>query len=470
MRKLFILVVAVSISFTSDAQESKHEIRLPFIKQVLSEKIGNAIDKTGIPSISIALIHEDQVIWSEAFGYSNLKTKSPATISTVYATGSTVKPYLSMAVLQLVEKGKLDLDEPVSKYLKEPISKHFSEGKPITLRHLLSNQSGLSASANFTDLWRSKGKRALVDIVRGLSPVRAPEEQYEYSNDGFVMAALAIENVSGVSYGDYIAENILEPLGLYDVSFIGPTPEVVERLALPYETAYGSAFPVGLQYPEPYPAGGFTFLSPTEASRFLIAHINNGRYRDSRLLSESSIKKFHSTSFDHEYYGLGIAVEEKNGEIYLSHSGLQRGYTASFEVNVNRKTGVFLMANAGAEDVLRQLTALSTKLINGGVDSEDFDLPSIKRFEPIVMAESELESFTGTYKFEQADVYIEILVKNKKIYLKNPLGERIEILPFGANQFFLKTVEEQIRFIISESEVSGLILMSKTGSIVATKI
>lgn len=457
----YILFLVLSFSCLQvKAMES--EFDLNFTKQVLSTNIEKVIQQTGVPSISVVVIHDDSVVWDQAFGYSNLKLKTPATTSTVYSTGSTTKPFLSMAIMQLVEKGLLDLDEPVNQYLKSPLSSFSPNSQAITLRHLLSHQSGLPSSAEFVDLWGSNERKSLEEITKQLRPIREPGKIHEYSNDGFVVAAIALENVTAMSYGDYVYANILEPLDLDSIDFIGPSPDAVEDLALPYKTAYGRAFPIGLQYSQPYPAGGNTYLSPQQMARFLMAHLNEGIYLGNRLIGENAIKEFHQTSFNHEYYGLGMAVDKKGQQTYLWHTGAQQGYTSMFKMNLSNKTGVYFMSNALVFEPIVALTELATELLNGEREFKPLASFASQKFKAISLSRSQLEAFEGRYQIEGVNLSLDITTSNGKAYLINPKRQKFEIIPYSENQFFLKTEEQQIEFVSNDGQVEKLILKSKS--------
>lgn len=467
-----IKLVFLSFILFNSCQQKKQpstETAFEYETDILTKEIKKMMEVTGIPSISIALIKEDSIIWAEAFGFANVKTKTPATTSTTYSTGSTVKPFLSMAIMQLVEKGLVNLDNQVNNYLKNPIPNFSTTSKPITLRHLLSHQSGIPASAVFVPIWGKDHRASLEEIASQIKPVRAPEKTHEYSNDGFVIAALVIENITQKSYGDYISENILKPLELENINFTQPTPETVEEIALPYRLIYNQAIPTAQLYAFPYPSGGLTYLTPSQMSRFLIAHLNQGIYKNNKILSAELMKEFHQTSFGHEYYGLGIGIEKKNNHTYLFHNG-QDTYSSVFTLNLDLKTGVYLMTNAAAHHQMNALAELAMELLDGKKDYTPIPSFAGPSFKEIDLPEAESNKFIGTYQIEGTDFELRIFKKNNQLYLKNPANVSFEILPYEKDKFFLKTEEEQIEFTKEENQINGLILFSKGNEILATLI
>ncbi|MGG8495394.1 serine hydrolase domain-containing protein [Tenacibaculum sp. TC6] len=426
--------------------------------------------ETGIPSISITLIKEDTIIWSEAFGYSNSKHQIPATTATLYSTGSTAKPFLGVAILQLVEKGVLDLDAPVNNYLPTPIPSFSKNSKPITLRHLLSHQSGIPGSAHFIPLWGNEHRKTLKEIASEIKPVRKPEQSYEYSNDSFSVAALAIEEQTGMSYGEYINTYILSPLELSAVNFTQPNAKMVEEIALPYKLVYNKALPIKQLYSQSFPAGGNTYLSPTQMSAFLIALLNNGVYKNKRILTTKSIQELKHTSFGHEYYGLGIGLETENSKKYWFHNGLQEGYTASFKLNIASKTGVYLMANTTVEEPLNKLTQLATELLEGKTQYTAIPSFATQQYIPINIPAKELAMIIGVYTIDGTEFNLEIKERNNKIYLINPAKVTFEIAPYSKNKFYLITENEQLEFKLGKNAIESLILYSKNQQIIAHKI
>lgn len=469
MKKIIHVIISI-ILFTSSIQaQNKEQLsQTDYAKQILTAEIERMIEETGIPSVSIALIKDKSIVWAEAFGYANVKTKTPATVATTYSTGSTVKPFMSMAIMQLVEKGLVELDKPANNYLKKPIPSFSENSKPITLRHLLSHQSGIPSSAVFVPVWGKDHRESLEEIVSKVKPVRAPEKVHEYCNDGFVILALVLENQTGISYGEYVNENILKPLELENINFTKPSPESVEQMAFPYRLVYNKALPIDQQYSVPYPAGGLTYMTPSEMSRFLIAHLNNGIYNGNKLLSSELMKQFHETSFGHEYYGLGIGVEKKNNHTYLFHNG-QDNYSTVFKINLDLKSGVYLMANTISEIQMNTLADLATDLIDGKRDLAALPSFAKNEYQEIKIKESELNKFIGTYKIKDTDFELTILKRNKRLYLKNPVNAEYEIIPYTKDKFFLKTEEEQIEFMNGKNSIDGMVLYSKGNATVAIR-
>jgi CubicO group peptidase (beta-lactamase class C family) len=138
------ILVALFVAVTPIAAQDG--IDLEKTKTVLAGLIEKTMDEQGIPSVSIALVKGDEIVWTEAFGYANVRTRTAATPDTIYSTGSTFKSVTATALMQLVEQGKCNLDDPVNQHLGDiRVQDRIQSEQPVTIRHILSHWSGLMA-------------------------------------------------------------------------------------------------------------------------------------------------------------------------------------------------------------------------------------------------------------------------------------------------------------------------------------
>ena len=290
-----LLLTSCSFSHADDSPPPD----LSRTKEILSQQINRILEETGIPSISIALLKEDRILWNAAFGQANVRLQVPASPETVYSTGSCFKPITATAVMQLVDAGKLHLDDPINDYLGEhAVNDRSADGKPVTVRHLLSHYSGLTTEAEAAGgergavslpLWGRSQRRPLSELPSLLTATGDPGKTFRYSNYGYSLAGLLVEKVSGQTYEDYVVDNILKPLGV-DERPVVPTPEMVERMALPYRLERNVAVPENWHRLDVYPAGD-TWLSVPATSKFLLTHLNDGRHNGVRILSKKSVEE-----------------------------------------------------------------------------------------------------------------------------------------------------------------------------------
>src|SRR5215831_4162315 len=312
-----------------------------------------------IPSASIALISGDRVIWTNAYGYSNLWARTPATPNTVYLIGSTFKAMSTTALLQLMEQGKFKLDDPVHDYLGDLKIQGEDPQHPITFRHLLTHTSGLPGDFGGFPVWGDTVPPSLEDYLRqSLKVTRAPLARVEYSNMAFTLVGYLVQKFSGVPYKQYIQEHIFTPLEMDSTAF-EPRPDMEERLSIPYvvdEKTHGQVGTVRVKA-SVWPAG-IVYGTVLNQSNWLIANLNGGVFKEKRLISQATLDQMFTRQYDqfkggiegiwgNETAGFGLTwwTEVRDGDHYIAHSGSVPGYTAFLLGNRDRKLGFAILTN-----------------------------------------------------------------------------------------------------------------------------
>lgn len=312
-----------------------------------------------IPSATIALVAGDKVVWTGAYGYSNLWARTPAVPSTVYLIGSTFKAMSTVALLQLMEKGKFKLDDRVNDYLTEFKIRGEHPSNPITLRHLLTHTSGLPGGLKTTPVWGDTLPPTLPEHLRNVLEVkRPPLEKVEYSNPAFALVGYLVEKLSGVPYKEYMQKYVFDPLEMRSTVF-DPNPEVEERLAVPYavDEKTGHHVPVNRVRASEWPAG-IVYGTVLDQANWLIANLNGGLFKEKRVISAETLAQMHTRQYEKftgpmgygwgnesTGYGLTWITSKRGGEQYFAHSGSLAGYTAFLQGNLNRKLGFAILTN-----------------------------------------------------------------------------------------------------------------------------
>ena len=304
-----------------------------------------AMDTSGIPAMSIALVRERQVVWTWAAGYANVAEHVPATPETYFSTGSTFKFVTAVGVMQLVERGLVSLDTPVNTVVGPELA--VSGADDVTLRHLLTHYSGLRGPMDRVPTWSRDDVMSPVEVLSKMERVEAPGLKYRYCNACYGVLGYVIEKVSGETYDQYIVQRILRPLGIEVETATVPGPGVVERMALPYDVKDGTPSPVA-QVRFSGPAAGDVFLRPSDMARFLAAMLNGGDYHGVRLLDSPSVTEMETAPFGDR--GLGIAVNEFSGHRILIHNGSIPGSKAVMIGDPRTGDGVYIMSNANQSE------------------------------------------------------------------------------------------------------------------------
>jgi len=325
----------------------------------LEPEIQRALLAGNIPSASIALISGDRVIWTNAYGYSNLWARTPATPNTVYLIGSTFKAMSTIALLQQMEQGKFKLDDPVNKYLTDFKIQGEDPQHPVTFRHLLTHTSGLPGDFGGFPVWGDTVPPSLDEYLRkSLKMTRPPLVRVEYSNMAFTLVGYLVQKFSGVPYKQYIQEHIFTPLEMNSTAF-EPRPDMEERLAIPYvfDEKSGSQIGTVRLKASVWPAG-IVYGTVLNQANWLIANLNGGVFKDKRLISQATLDQMLTRQYDqfkgtieniwgNETAGFGLTwwTEVRDGDHYIAHSGSVPGYTAFLLGNRDRKLGFAIMTN-----------------------------------------------------------------------------------------------------------------------------
>jgi CubicO group peptidase (beta-lactamase class C family) len=399
-----LLVLLVLPRSAATAQEGRFD--LAKTKTVLTTLIERALADNGIPSMSIALVRGDSIVWTAAFGYANMRTHTPATTETLYSTGSSFKSVTATAVMQLVEQGKLKLDDPINRYLgDDKVQDRLQSEKPVTFTDILSHWSGLVSGAETEPIWGRKLPKTLEQFTSKLYSIRAPETKWEYNNYAYGTAGLLVQKISGTEYEKYMVENVLRPLGVTTPHPVYPSPEMVEVMSLPYAAggSLGKPEPVAQVHFDVYPAGDI-WLRAEDMARYLGAQLNGGVFNGHRILSEESVKAMHEPRFGGDYgFGFWMIHDSATGHTLIHHGGAIAGQRAFLIGDLDAKVGVYYMTNSDfLPDAVppSELTGAALKLLRG----ENYVLPP----EPkgIAVDDKVLDSYVGTYDLGRGSIVI----------------------------------------------------------------
>jgi CubicO group peptidase (beta-lactamase class C family)/D-alanyl-D-alanine dipeptidase len=305
----------------------------------------------------VAIVDDQTVIWSKGFGHADLAKKKPATPDTVYRVGSVSKLFTDIAIMQLVEEGKIDLDAPVSKYLPD-FKPDNPKGYTITLRQMMSHRSGLVREppvGNYFDPEPSSLEKTVASL-NGLPLVYEPGKKIKYSNAAIAAVGLALQNVDGRPFAKAVRERVLAPLGMTASDF-EPTAVVKKNLAeAQMWTYHGRDFPAPTFELGEGPAGCM-YSTVGDLAKFMSAILVAGK-----VLKLDSLRQMLTPQFDKpnatEGFGLGFMLADLDGYRRVGHGGAIYGFSTEFAFLPAETLGVVLIAN---KDVTNRVT---TRLAN----------------------------------------------------------------------------------------------------------
>lgn len=357
----FLVAISLAAIFlTASTPAASQTINTDRVIAELEPEIQRALLAGNIPSASIALVAGDRVIWTGAYGNSNLWARTPATPNTVYLIGSTFKAMSTIALLQQMEQGKFKLDDRVNDYLTDFKIQGEDPQHPVTFRHLLTHTSGLpGGDFGAFPVWGDTVPPPLEEYLRkSLKVTRPPLTSVEYSNLAFTLIGYLVQKFSGVPYKQYIQEHIFTPLEMTSTAF-EPTPEMGERLSVPYtvEQKTGSQVAAVRVKASVWPAG-IVYGTVLNQANWLITNLNGGVFKGKRIISEQTMEQMFTRQYDqfkggiegiwgNDTAGFGLTwwVQVRDGERYIAHSGSLSGYTAFLLGNRDRKLGFAILTN-----------------------------------------------------------------------------------------------------------------------------
>jgi CubicO group peptidase (beta-lactamase class C family) len=310
------------------------------------------------PGLSIAVVHDQELVWANGYGFADIESRRPATPATLYRLGSVTKLFTATAILQLRDAGRLALDDPVAKHLPEfRVRNPFSDSVPVTLRHLLTQTSGLTRDAPFP-YWTTHvfpGRDELLASLEKVELTHRPGETYKYSNLGMALLGLVIERRSGRSYADYLRDHVFVPLGMTS-STAAPTDEDHRRRATSYyrRAADGSRRIFDYYDMNGLTAAGNAVSSVEDLAAFARLQFRDGAAGGTQILAGSTLREMQRPQFVYPGFeggrGLGFAVSRSDGTTFVVHGGWIGGNRTHLLLVPAEKIAVIVAANADDAD------------------------------------------------------------------------------------------------------------------------
>ena len=306
--------------------------------------IQSEMEKNNIPGMALAIVHDNQTIYEKGFGKtSNGQSVTP---STPFAIASLSKSITALAVMQLVESGKVKLDSPVTDYISI-FKLNDPNVEKITVRHLLNQTSGLADSV-FPEMAFRKQSDSLEDSIARMKTVKLlsyPGQKFHYHNPNYQILALLVEEVSGESFPNYLQKHIFQPLQMNDTYEVSNTTQfsTFDNFSNGHIFLYGK--PVSFKEPAWFIEGDAGNVSTIEdMAKWLKMQLNGVTNEGKQLLSNDGIEQMHSApTGTGSSYGMGWTVDGQK----LSHNGLLWTYYAEQVLIPKSDYGIVVLFNSG---------------------------------------------------------------------------------------------------------------------------
>jgi len=390
------------------------------------------------PGVSIGIVYDQELIWAKGYGFANLAKKIPATPATAYRIASISKTFTAHALLQLRDAGKLQLDDPITKWIPElKLSKIDPQSPAITIRHLLTHTAGIPREVDGT-YWNDMNfpsREAMLPVLARMGVVWEPDKEWKYSNVALSLAGYIVEAASGEPYAEYVARHILAPLGMSGTRVIPSTD--MPTLAV----GYGRRMAGKPRRIEPFFNGAYMVPASNLAStvedlaKYASLQFRSGPAGGAQILKGSTLaemQRAHWVKPDWKSgWGLGWGVTRKDDKTRISHGGSVPGHRTTISMVPADKFGVIVLTNS--EDGRPSLYVDQAYAIVAPAIAKATAAPP-----PTPQGDPAWQKYVGVYTFEDEEIHVAVLDGRLTIFdpsEDDPWKERIPLEPVSGHVF-----------------------------------
>ena len=409
------------------------------------------MDAYKIKGVSIAVIKDYKIDWANGYGWADAEEKRQVTPETRFQAASISKSLNSLALLKLVQQGKMDLETDINIYLKTwkfPYDS-LSKNKKISLANLLSHTAGLSVHG-FPGYTPGDSIPSLVQVLNGERPANSsavrslfePSAKLEYSGGGTTITQLILTDITGMRYEDFLQKEVLQAIGMTNSFFTQPPPPGTKNLATAY---HGDGTPVKGKYhvyPEQAAAGLWT--TPTDLAKYIIETQLEYEGKSAKVLSQQMMQK-RLTHYVDSAAALGLFLIRKQGETYFIHNGGNEGFSCTSYGSLKNGNGVVVMTNGENFSIIPEIVN-SVALIYGW---KDFYKPVFKKVN--LLPKATLEKYTGNYLLAKDTLSIRFCGDQLCIWQNNQPANGYKMIFGSPVEFSAKEVPNASILILLDS-------------------
>ena len=364
----------------------------------------------GQPGISVAVVKDQEVVWSKGFGYADVEKEVEASPETIYRIASITKLFTSTAVMQLRDNGKLSIHDPITDYLSW-FQIGDQKGKPITSENLITHTSGLPREAA-GPYWTTLDFPTKEEIIENLPtqehPLK-PWRKWKYSNLALSLAGYIVEEASGMPYEEYVEKNIFKPLGMKD-TYIQDIPSEHPKLAKGYDRRLPDCTRVDSTYTSSRGINSAANMATTVLDLAKFAMLQFREDDDDPVLTGETLREMHrvhwlSPKWD-VGWGLGFNILRIDNKTYIGHGGSVPGYRTNLRIDLEDKVAVVVFTNADDGEPVKY-TEKAFQWIAPGLAEKQEEKPAI-----------DLSRYAGKFRNRWGDA--ETLVYNGELIMITP--------------------------------------------------
>ncbi len=403
------------------------------------------------PSGATAIVTKaGEPIYLGAVGTANIELDVDMKAEHVFRLGSITKQFTSVAIMMLEEEGKLNTDDPFTKYIPEyPIG-----DRKVTIAQLLNHTSGIRSYTGMPGFMQNNTREyyevdSLIDVFDEEPFDFEPGTQWSYNNSGYILLGAIIERVSGKTYAQFIQERIFKPLGMND-SYYDDSEQVIRKRIPGYSpSAVGTVNANYLDMSIPYAAG--SLLSNVED----LAKWNKAVF-DEKLISKTSMDKIFKPTIladgSEQPYGFGWGVGKFQGSKIYQHGGGIFGFLTQGIYAPEEDVYVAVLSNCNCAPPSGAANRLLGEALGKSIEREE-----------VSMEESQLKEYVGTYELEDEESKRFISFENGKLHSQRDEGRKFEIYPYGKDKFAFKGSSSVIEFSRKNGKIAGHHLVQISG-------
>ncbi len=384
---------------------------------------------------TVLVMQKNKLVLRKAYGLADREWNIPNTPETHFEIGSATKQFTAASILQLIEQGKLNLDDKLSKFLP-----NFPKGDSVTIHMLLNHTSGIASYTSqpqFINLATlSWPKDSIIAFISSKPYMFSPGTRFQYNNSGYFLLGCLIEKISGLSYNDYLRKNIFDKLGMSQ-SGLNKVDSILPMRARGYSMIgkkIVNADAISMAWPF---SAGALFSTVDDLYKW-----DRALY-GTTILSEASKQKMFSPGKNN--YGFRIIIDSLGDHPRIWHNGSIPGFLSNISRYVNDDVCVIVLANTS---VIQNNTLPITDGIAEGLAGILFNMSVETPYEhkEITIDPALLDKFVGKYN---AGLTIEVIKKDNKLYRHRPGSADIELKPESNTKFFYANDSDiQLEFIL----------------------
>ena len=478
---LLVLVILTNVSWSQNLETRiknvENGLAFPKIvslgKKTSKGNILKRLKRNKINGASVAVIHQGKLAWAKTYGITEAGSTNPVTTTTLFQAASIGKVITALAVLKLVAEGKLDLDENVNDKLKRwkiKENKH-TESTKVTLRHLLSHSAGLTDGYGFLGYDPKDQIPTLLQILNNASPAKTkkslaikstPGKVERYSGAGYLIIQLLIEDVSQLSFADYVQQRIFTPLQMTNTTYDNQPDKNQGKSIAAGHLSNGKSLKNKRYniYPEKAAAGPWT--TAEDLAKLVVAIQGASKNQADPILPQALITKFLSPQINNK--GLGVNLKGVDKPQAFWHAGQNLGYTALLYGLIDQGEGTVVLLNSDGGERFMQEFVSSV--------ANEYNWPVMKSYESLKIAPSLQSLLVGKYQSTNPSQSIYINQKKGTLFIK-PANSRkaFQLYKIGENHYTLKDSQDyfKLKFTFENDKVTSMTYAESIGKVLELK-